>query len=78
MNMKNIVEDIWLAHYQQHNADWWKSAPPGYPGGCSAEYRSVMLHVFRERGIDWRAQLSQDEIKDAENTLSIILKNFEY
>ena len=66
--IKKMVSDLWLDHYQQHKNDWWKGSPDGCPIRGNS-YLRIMLSVFEMNGIDWRSELSPEELHEADKAL---------
>jgi len=66
--IKKMASDLWLDHYQHHKKDWWKGSPDGCPIRGNS-YLSIMLSVFEMNEIDWRSELSPEELHESDIAL---------
>jgi|GEM_PF-5377474 len=74
-SVEDFVKDMWLAHYYEHKHDWWLVAN-GFNGLGSTQI--CVLINLRKRQIDWRAELTPDEVRAAEAALGEILDDYDY
>jgi hypothetical protein len=75
--IEESVIDTWLNHYNEHKHNWWRVRRRGIPLGLP-EARVLVLSCLQKRKIDWRAELTPEEIRDAEAALGEILDYYDY
>ena len=65
----SFVDRMWLSHYEKYKTTWWMERPVGYT--CNlAEYQAVVLFVLQKHRVDWRAPLSDAQLREAEEVLA--------
>jgi len=74
-SIEDFVTDMWLAHYYEHKHNWWLVAHGFNTLGSS---QICVLIALRKRQIDWRAELTPDEVRAAETALGEILDDYDY
>ena len=75
--IEEIVIDMWLNHYNEHKHNWWRVRRRGIPMGLP-EARVLVLSCLQKRKIDWRAELTPEEVSDAEAALGETLDDYDY
>ncbi len=75
--LEDRVVDMWLNHYNEHKQDWWRVAKGGIFGGLENTKVCVLLSL-QKRKIDWRAELTPEEVSDAEAALGETLDDYDY
>lgn len=75
--IEDMVMNTWLAHYIAHRRDWWRVAKGGISGGLGNTQICVLI-ALKKRQIDWRAELTPEEVRAAEAALGEILDDYDY